>query len=179
MIGLKPGTVTISKHDQRWREIFERERDRIKQALGDVVLAAEHVGSTSVPGLDAKPIVDIAMAIASFESFPPHIPTVEALGYIYRGENGIPRRHYFVYGDPRIVHLHFLERDSDAWHIHLAFRETMRHSPELRQQYMDLKHELATRFPNDRDAYTAGKQAFIHSIIDPIVAEHRSKPTPD
>jgi GrpB-like predicted nucleotidyltransferase (UPF0157 family) len=179
MIGLKPGTVSISQHDQRWNDVFERERDRIKRALGGVVLAAEHVGSTSVPDLAAKPIVDIAIAIASFEDFAPHVTIVETLGYIYRGENGVPRRHYFVLGDPRTVHLHFIEHDSDAWHAHLAFREKMCSSPELRRQYMDLKHDLAARFPNDRDAYTAGKQAFIHSIIDPILAERRRAPTPD
>lgn len=173
MLGLKPGTVEISPHDHRWSDLFARERDRIKEAIGDVALDIQHVGSTSVPGLAAKPIVDIAVAIRSYDEFPPHIPAIERLGYIYRGENGVPRRHYFVLGEPRTVHLHFLERDGDAWHAHLIFRERMRSSPELREQYMALKRRLAKQFPNDRDAYTAGKQQFIHSIIDPALAARR------
>lgn len=166
MTGLKPGRVELSEHDQHWSRVFERERDRVKSALGPEALAIEHVGSTSIPGIAAKPIVDIAVAIREFEAFAPHVPTVERLGYIYRGENGIPRRHYFLLGDPRIVHLHFLEISGPNWRQHLVFRETMRASPKLRRAYEALKRDLAARFPNDREAYTAGKHAFIMEVLE-------------
>ncbi len=173
MLGLEPGTVSISRPDARWRELFARERDRIQEALGPVALDIQHVGSTSIPGLPAKPIVDVAVAIKSYDDFFPYIPVIEKLGYVYRGENGTPRRHYFVLGEPRTVHLHFLEHDSDDWLAHLVFRNRMRRSPALRRRYLRIKRHLAAKYPDDRDAYTAGKQPFIHSVIDPVLAAKR------
>lgn len=179
MIGLKTGTVALSAPDHRWAELFEHERERLARALGEVARAIEHVGSTAIPGLEAKPIIDMMVAVDSYESFFPHVPTVEKLGYIYRGEDGIPRRHLFWNPDPCTVHLRFLEKDSDAWHLHLAFREAMRRSPQLRQQYLELKRDLARRFPHDREAYTAGKQEFICSILAPLLAERKRGQPPE
>jgi len=170
MTGLEPGTVTLSEPDPEWRALFERERDRIKTAVGPVALDIQHIGSTSIPGIAAKPIVDIAVAIVSFEAFDVHVPVIEKLGYIYRGEHGIPRRHYFVLGEPRVVHLHFLEISGEQWRDHLVFRETMRARPDLREAYMNLKRDLVKRFADDRDGYTAGKREFIRGIIGDVVA---------
>jgi GrpB-like predicted nucleotidyltransferase (UPF0157 family) len=179
MVGLEHGKVVVADHDQEWADLFQREHDRIKTALGNIALAIEHVGSTSIRGLAAKPIIDIIVAIDSYESFFPHVPTVEKLGYVYRGEDGLPRRHLFWNDDPCTVHLRFLEKDSESWHSHLAFRETMRGSPELRQAYLDLKRQLAEQFPDDREAYTAGKQEFIQSVLQQLAEERHRHPPPD
>jgi GrpB-like predicted nucleotidyltransferase (UPF0157 family) len=138
--------------------------------LGPHALDIKHVGSTAIPGILAKPILDIAVAVACFEGASVCIAPLEALGYLYRGEHGIPRRHYFVLrapqGDARLVHLHMLEIQSANWEDHLLFRDYLRAHPAEAQAYQALKQQLAARFRHDRHAYTKGKTAFVTRILE-------------
>jgi len=133
------------------------------------VLDLQHVGSTAIPGIRAKPILDIAADVASYEAAAVCIAPLEALGYTYRGENGIPRRRYFVRrtpdGETTLVHLHMLEAHSAEWENHLLFRDYLRAHPQDAQAYQALKEELMARYPRDRGAYTEGKGAFVARIL--------------
>ena len=170
MPGLKSGTVALSAPDPAWHGLFYEESARLLAAAGDFLVAVEHVGSTAIPGLHAKPIVDIAAATPTFEGFVPAIPRIEKLGYTFKGEFGVPRRHFFALGDPTTVHVHIFEEDGKDWREQLLFREVMRASPELRAEYEALKIELAARHANDRPAYTAAKAEFIQRVLRDALA---------
>ncbi len=165
MIGLKPGTVALSAPDPAWHAVFYEESARIIEVARDFLVAVEHVGSTAIPGLHAKPIVDIAAATPTFEGFLPAIPRLEKLGYTFKGEFGVPRRHYFTLGDPVTVHFHVFEEHGKDWREQLLFRDTMRASAALRAEYEALKLDLAARFAHDRPAYTAAKAGFIQRVL--------------
>lgn len=156
-------------------ELFIRERERLQHALAAVVcvLDIQHIGSTAVPGLDAKPIIDIAVGVTSFEDAHVCREPIVALGYAYRGENGIPRRHYFVKNNPdepdasrqRTHHIHVLEAEGKEWQNHLAFRDALCANRDLVHEYAALKHELAACYTNNTVAYCNGKTAFIENVL--------------
>jgi GrpB-like predicted nucleotidyltransferase (UPF0157 family) len=170
MIGLERGIVRIVPHDIEWARLYQHERARLAETLGPHVLDIQHVGSTAIPGILAKPILDIALAVAHFEAATVCIAPLEECGYLYRGENGIPRRHYFVlrapHSDTTQVHLHMHEIHSFEWVNLLLFRDYLRAHPQEAQSYQKLKQTLATQFRHDRQAYTEGKAAFVANILD-------------
>lgn len=165
MIGLERGVVRLAPYAPEWQRCFEAEKTRLQAAIGQYVLDIQHVGSTSIPGMIAKPIIDIGIAVTSFEEARVCIQPIELLGYEYRGDLKIPRRHYFVKGDPRTYHLHMNEIDSRDWENHVLFRDTLIQHPHLAAEYAVLKADLAQRHPTDRDAYLDGKAPFIERVL--------------
>lgn len=165
MLGLEIGFVKLLPHNERWHELFAEEKARLETAIGEFVLEIEHVGSTSVCGIAAKPLLDIAISISNKPNGEKCVAPLDNLGYEYRGENGIAGRFYFVKGAPRTHHLHMLLTDSDEWRNHLAFRDYLRQNPDAAQEYDKLKKELAEKYGNDRDAYLDGKAAFVEKIL--------------
>ena len=166
MIGLERGVVRLAPYTTEWQRRFEAEKIRLQAAIGQYVLDIQHVGSTSIPGMVAKPIIDIGIAVTSLEEASVCIQPIEQLGYEYRGELGIPRRHYFVKGDPRTYHLHINEIDSPDWENQVLFRDTLIRYPRLAQEYAALKAELAQRHPTGRVAYLDGKAPFIERVLE-------------
>jgi GrpB-like predicted nucleotidyltransferase (UPF0157 family) len=165
MIGLERGIVKVAPYTAEWERLFEEEKALLQAAIGRYVLDIQHVGSTAIPGIVAKPIIDIAIAVANFEEASVCIEPVERLGYEYRGENGIPRRHYFVKGDPRTYHIHMNELGSRDWQKLVRFRDYLVQHPDLAEAYAALKTELAGRYPTDREAYQEGKAPFIERVL--------------
>ena len=166
VLGLERDKVSLSPHQEVWARLFEEEKRRL-EGVGEGVLDIQHVGSTAVPGLKAKPILDIAVAVENFEEAFVLVPATERLGYTYRGENGIARRHYFVKGPPngRTHHIHMFEEDNEEWTKHLLFRDYLRTHPETVSAYQALKEDLARRYSEDREAYTDGKHEFIQEVL--------------
>jgi GrpB-like predicted nucleotidyltransferase (UPF0157 family) len=164
-LGLARGIVAIHPYNDEWPRLFEEERAAIAAALGDGALAIEHIGSTSVPGLAAKPIIDIAIAATSFEDSIVFIEPLAALGYEHKGEFGIPRRRYFRKGDPRTHQIHVFEIGGDEWRRHLHFRDHLRSNPASARAYETLKRELAIAHANDREAYTDAKSDFVRAVL--------------
>jgi len=163
--GLYPGELRLVAVGPEWALRFAAERDRLYAALGTAALDIQHVGSTAIPGILAKPILDIAVAIHNFESGSLLVPSLVALGYQYRGENGIPRRHYFVRGTPcRTHHLHVFEQRGPEWERHLRFRDRLLASPATAAQYSELKRTLAAESPESRDRYQSLKSSFIADL---------------
>jgi GrpB-like predicted nucleotidyltransferase (UPF0157 family) len=165
IIGLERGIVKLALYTTEWQRLFEEEKARIQAAIGHWTLDIQHVGSTSIPGVVAKPILDIGVAVENFEEASVCIEPLEQLGYEYCGENGIPRRHFFVMGDPRTHHLHVNEIHSRDWENQVFFRDYLILHPDFAEEYTALKLRLAERFPTDRDAYLEGKAPFIERVL--------------
>ena len=160
--------VVIVEYDPRWPALYEAEASAILGAIGHVIVALEHVGSTSVPGLGAKPIIDILAGVRILADAAQCVEPLRGLGYEYvpEYEAEIPDRRYFRKGPPagRTHHLHLVEHGGEFWMRHLLFRDYLRAHPEAAQAYDRLKRELAARFGSDRDGYTDAKTEFVRSI---------------
>lgn len=164
-LGLASGTVRVVPYDPAWPLLFAQEAERIRVSLGALPVALEHTGSTAVPGLAAKPILDILGGHPQDADVSSYISAIERAGYVHRGEQGIPGRHFFRRGDPRSYHLHLAVRDGSFWREHLAFRDALRRDPRLRAEYEALKLALAKRYPSDRESYIDGKTEFVHHTL--------------
>ena len=165
MVGLEKDTVRLIPYTDEWTRLFEEEKSLLQTAVGKFVLDIQHVGSTSIPGMLAKPIIDIAIAVRNFENAHICIKPIEQIGYEYRGENGIPRRHFFVKGKPRTLHIHMNELGSRDWNNQIIFRDYLTRHPNIAKKYAELKTELAKRYPTDRQSYLDGKSPFIERIL--------------
>ena len=161
-----PQHVTVSDYDPAWLEAYARERKAITGILGDNCLAIYHIGSTSVPGLPAKPIIDIMAAVRSLEQVDEAAGAFAGIGYEFCGEFGIPGRRYLRKGgDERTHQLHIFQAgDWNNIGRHLAFRDFMRSHEKEREEYGTLKKDLARRFPYDIGSYCDGKDAFVRSM---------------
>ena len=164
MLGLKRGTLVLAPYSDDWPRLFEAEKQLIQRAVGPYILDVQHIGSTSIPGLVAKPIIDTMVGIASFEAATVCIKPLEQAGYEYRGENGIPRRHYFVRGTPTTHHTHMFEIDTEDWSRHIRFRDKLRADPALAAEYARLKRQLWETHRDNRQAYQDGKTGFIARV---------------
>lgn len=169
-LGLQRGTTAIRVYDERWSQEFEIEAERLRSILSSFVAQVEHVGSTAVPGLAAKPILDLALAFESAESLTQARRLLRAEGYTDRGDQGEEGGVVFVKGPvrARTHHLHLVRADSNQWRCYLAFRDELRVDPIRREEYASLKRELASRYPRDRPAYQDGKSPFIQETIAPF-----------
>ncbi|WP_137156360.1 GrpB family protein [Rhizobium sp. FKL33] len=158
--------VIIVAYDPAWPEIFEALRRRIAAALGPVAKAVEHVGSTAVPGLAAKPIIDIDVVIADETALPAAINGLAAIGYAHQGEKGVAGRHAFAAPAGLAQHhLYVCAEGSPELRRHLAFRDRLRAEPDLAAAYGALKQRLAAEYGRDRDGYTQAKTAFIEAAL--------------
>lgn len=166
-IGLKRGTVVLEKHHQEWAEAFELEKESLKNLLGDSVLDIQHIGSTSIAGLAAKPIIDMLMAVKSLDEVQSIRRPLESTGYEYRENGSNEDQILFVKGPEalRTHYLHITELDSSVWQNDLAFRNYLRSHPEAVTEYEKLKNELASKYADNRGEYTAGKDTFIKSVL--------------
>jgi GrpB-like predicted nucleotidyltransferase (UPF0157 family) len=169
-IGLKRHTVRVVAHRAQWRGLFERELHALLECVGHLVVDIQHVGSTAVPGLDAKPIIDIALAVPSTGVIPRLGRALGDLGYIYRGDAGGVGGHLFVKEsapDVRTHHLHVVAVGDPQWREWLLFRDELRADETLRARYAALKKDLQERFAEDRRGYTEAKNEFIRGLVHP------------
>jgi GrpB-like predicted nucleotidyltransferase (UPF0157 family) len=159
--------IVIVDYDPYWAKLFEELRTPIANVLGDLALDIEHVGSTSVPGLAAKPIIDMDVVVASTTQLDAVITRLATLGYVHEGNLGISGREAFVCPPftPR-HHLYVCPKDSIALRRHLAFRDYLLKHPDEVHKYGRLKQELAEKFRNDRSAYTNDKDEYIQMITN-------------
>jgi GrpB-like predicted nucleotidyltransferase (UPF0157 family) len=167
--------VAIAPHDPEWLESFRREKAHLYSCLpGELVKRIEHFGSTAVPGLDAKPVVDMLVEVTSLEETKKTIvPILEAQGYDYiwrptSGDDVPPFYAWFIKRDShgrRTHHIHMVEKDFEQWD-RLFFRDYLIEHREIAQEYLALKLRLAARHPNDREAYTQGKTEFVVRITE-------------
>ncbi len=158
--------VVVVPYDPAWPATFELLRARIAPALGGLAVGIEHVGSTAVAGLDAKPIVDVDVVIRHADDLPEVVRRLATLGYTHLGDLGIVGRDAFrSTNDLPRHHLYVCASGAAALQAHLTLRDALRGDPELAREYAALKRALAERHRDDRDAYAEGKSAFITAVL--------------
>jgi GrpB-like predicted nucleotidyltransferase (UPF0157 family) len=160
-----PAIATV-EYDPQWPVMFEVERRRLHDALGDVAVRIEHIGSTAVSGLAAKPIIDIDVYVSAIEPMAAYREPLEALGYVFQFDPETPGLHFFGYPAerPRRFHVHVAELGGRHMVVDLAVRDFLRTHPDVAQEYARLKRALTAQHPGDRDAYIAGKAQFMTEL---------------
>jgi GrpB-like predicted nucleotidyltransferase (UPF0157 family) len=167
-IGLLRHTVRLVQHEPVWELLFATEAAAIRSCLGDIGVDVQHVGSTAVPGLAAKPILDIAVAVNAPEAVALSATLLSGIGYLDRGSAGRNGGHLLVReaeADVRTTHVHIVHVEDPQWEDYLWFRNSLRTDERMRHTYSELKTRLAEAHDTDRRAYTAGKDLFIRSVL--------------
>jgi GrpB-like predicted nucleotidyltransferase (UPF0157 family) len=154
--------LVVVDYDEAWPAWFDELAGPLREALGDLGAEVEHVGSTAVPGLAAKPIIDVDVAVRSAEDVPIAIERLRRLGYVYQGDKGIPGREAFLWPPgARRHHLYVVVAGSEPHTAHIRFRDHLRANPEIAARYAALKKELAVRHADDPLVYTDAKSEFV------------------
>lgn len=159
----------VSPYSAEWPDVFRGIRDELLAVFSPLAVAVEHIGSTSVTGLAAKPVIDVLLGARSLTDIESRIDPLGERGYAYvsKYEREIPMRRYFVKSPAASlrVHVHGVEIGSLIWREHLVFRDALRGDPDLRAKYQMLKLRLAEEFAEDKPAYSAAKEPFIRSVL--------------
>src|SRR5215213_2941589 len=171
--------IVVVPYDEAWPSLYEEERTRIERTIGPWVEEIAHVGSTAVPGLAAKPVIDIMVGVRSLEDSPILVESLVSIGYDYvpEFERVLPFRRYFrkMREGRRTHQIHLVERsNTERWDRHLLFRDYLRANPAIAGEYAHLKYELSDRFGEDREAYTDAKTHFISEVVRRAQENERS-----
>ena len=162
--------IVLAPYDPSWPSKFDAERRTLLSLVAPWRFRIEHVGSTSVPGVGAKPIIDILLGCDRISEFEGCIPALQRAGWQYLPENEeeLPERRFLAKPttQPRSFHLQAVALRTRFWAQHLLFRDRLRESPEIASSYATLKVALARKLGDDREAYTRGKASFITSVLD-------------
>jgi GrpB-like predicted nucleotidyltransferase (UPF0157 family) len=162
--------VELVDHSPDWRDQATLESNRITRALGDILIAVHHVGSTAIAGIRAKPVIDLLPEVKSLDALDRAAPQVCALGYEWRGEFGIPERRYCTLDDPesgaRLVQLHCFARGHPEIERMLVFRDYLRANPDEARAYETEKERLRRLHPDDTMAYAEAKSPWIRSALE-------------
>lgn len=165
-VGLKKGTVELVSHQKEWSENANNIIGLLKQLLGDIAIDIQHIGSTAISSIHAKPIIDIAVAVNNLNDIPPYIEMLKQHNIIFRGER-IAREILFVIGDDEIRthHIHIVKWNGTEWNNYINFRDYLNEYPEKAILYDTCKQKLAMLFSNDRKSYTARKERIIQRLL--------------
>ncbi|MDQ0174982.1 GrpB family protein [Bacillus chungangensis] len=169
--------IKVVNYDENWKKEYKKEEQTIKAILQDDLINSFHIGSTSVPGLKAKPIIDILLVVRDIHTLDLFSKQFEQIGYEVMGEFGIVGRRYFRKGgDNRTHQIHAFQFDNiTEIERHLVFRDYLREYPDICKQYGDLKSELAEQYPNDIEGYGDGKDRFVKEIEKEAIKWYWSK----
>ncbi|MBQ9807087.1 MAG: GrpB family protein [Clostridia bacterium] len=159
--------VVVVPYEEAWKTAFEKIKNEIEAEIGDLVLGIEHVGSTSVEGMSAKPCIDMDVIIKDYSVFDEIVGKLGAIGYIHEGDLGIRNREAFKYTNkPHLMkhHLYVCPQDSEELHRHIIFRDFLRQNIEAVKEYSSVKEKAAELYPNDIDQYIAYKSPCIEEL---------------
>ena len=160
--------IEVVPYDFKWKEEFKKIKKMINTYIGDYIIGIEHVGSTSIEGLDAKPVIDVDVVIESKEILPTIIKRLEMEGYVYEGDLGVEGREAFrrEHNDGMMkYHLYVCPKEGKGYLDHIAFRDYLRENEDARDEYGRLKKELALNYKYDIDNYSDKKTAFVKEIL--------------
>jgi GrpB-like predicted nucleotidyltransferase (UPF0157 family) len=163
--------VIVVPYDYRWKKEFEKIKLYLEKTLENSIIAIEHVGSTSVEGLSAKPILDIDVVIRNYDNFQDVKSRLESIGYYHEGDLGIKDREAFKYTEKHEVmahHLYVCPQDSQELKRHIAFRDYLRTHNEDKDKYSEIKLQVANEYPTDIDSYIEFKSSYIAEIYKKI-----------
>jgi GrpB-like predicted nucleotidyltransferase (UPF0157 family) len=173
--------VDVLPHDRQWHHAFTQEKQQLLQVLGDRVIRIHHMGSTAIPGIFAKPIIDLLVEVTAIARVDECDRSMEAIGYVVMGEHGIPDRRYSYKENSagiRTHHVHIFEGGTSAITQHLAFRDYLIAHPDEAQRYSELKRELAQQYPYDIDRYIEGKAGFVQAMNQKAYQWQTTHPIP-
>ncbi|MFI3547385.1 GrpB family protein [Mammaliicoccus sciuri] len=158
--------VEVKDNQPNWQENFNNEAKKLKTIFNDEIIHIHHIGSTSIQGLKAKPIIDIMVVVKNIEKVDEFNEKLNDLGYENLGENGIPKRRFFIKGKiKRTHHLHVFDyKNKTEIERHLAFKEYLKSHKEIAKEYGELKNELAKNYPEDIKSYVNGKDKYVKKI---------------
>lgn len=159
--------VEVTPYQEEWKQLFENENECLKNIFHSINVDIHHIGSTSVPGLSAKPIIDILLSADKLAYIDQATAQIVTAGYEAKGENGIPGRRYFQKSDKngiRKVHLHAFEKDSHELHRHLVFRDYLIEHPEEAKKYAAIKEKAAKKYEYDIESYIAEKSPLVKEL---------------
>ena len=167
MLGLARGTVRLAPFSPEWNRLFEQEASLLRSVMNAAARQIEHIGSTAIQGMPAKPIIDLMVVVNDLNEAAVWIPRLEKLGYENRTNDTVPDRLFFAKGpnERRTHHLSLTEARSQFCKEKLLFRDYLNSHQAAFDEYRELKEKLAVRYPNDREAYTSGKWGFVERIL--------------
>ena len=165
ILGLENGLVVLARSNSGWSATFKSEASDLNSVMKGRVSGIEHVGSTSIPGIRAKPILDIMVGVLNLTDGIALGPVLAELNYELRPNAGLPGEHVFTKGTPRTHLLHMVEYEGEVWQQKLAFRDALREDTDLALAYEKLKVELSLKYVADRGAYTDGKTEFVRGVV--------------
>lgn len=169
-IGLKRGTVRLEVHNPEWGGLYAKEEELIRNTIGDLIKDIQHIGSTAVPDLHAKPIIDIVIAVADFSVEQDCLGSLVSLGYEYFEDRETIGDHFFAKGpdENRAYYIHMVQSGGQKWKEYLFFRNLLRQNLEIRREYDTLKLDLSKTHADDRKSYTDSKGIFVERILKSI-----------
>ena len=165
VLGVEQGQVRLHPYTPLWAKLYQQEKEQIKTAIGHLIVDIQHIGSTAIPGIKAKPVLDMMAGVKRLEDALLCQAPLAAIGYEYIADAGIPNDYVFGTGVVQTHLLHVVEYGSREWTSNLYFRDALRSDPNLAREYEALKVELSRKFSNSRAEYTAAKSAFISKVI--------------
>ncbi len=167
IIGLQRKKVKLSSFNPVWQKLYKKEAKFLCSAIGKYILDIQHVGSTSIPGAKAKPIIDIAIGVANLKNAEKCVKPLTQLGYEYKYNAGVRGRRFFAKGSEknRTHYIHIVKLNGRVWGNYILFRDYLRKHRAVVKEYNELKEKLAKKYKNDRYTYTAKKDPFIKGII--------------
>ena len=176
-MALKRGIVKLVDYDKKWQEDYKDEEKLLKKVLKDQIIEIHHIGSTSIPGLQAKPVIDILIVIKDLNEIDKIENKLKEYNYENRGQQGVEDRYFFAKGpeDARTHYIHFTEPNSATYYNQVYFKRYLIEHPEYITKYCELKKELACKYADERPKYTKGKNDFITDVIKKAHEEYDDK----
>ncbi len=157
--------VEVVFYNPNWKEMYKEESGKVKNILSDIIIDIHHIGSTAIPGIKAKPVIDILVEVKDIEGVDQYNHKMKELGYEVMGEYGIPKRRFFRKGgDKRTHHIHIFQVGNEEIERHIKFKEYLIAHPDKAREYSRLKEELANKYTYDVENYTNHKSDFIKEI---------------
>ena len=168
-LGLKRGTVHLESHDKQWEEVAVQTIRKLKAILGEDAIDIQHIGSTAIPAIKAKPIIDIAVGVDDFNRVLLHNEQLQQEGIVYRGSD-VEHQLLYVMGDMekdiRIYHIHVVKWNGTEWRNYIHFRDCLNSNENMALQYQRVKEELESKYADNRGLYTKGKKDIIDIILN-------------
>ena len=157
--------VEVVSYNSNWKEMYKEESEKIKNILNDIIIDIHHIGSTAIPGIKAKPVIDILVEVKDIEAVDQYNNRMEELGYEVMGEHGIPKRRFFRKGrNKRTHHIHIFQVGNEEIERHINFKLYLITHPDKAREYSKLKEKLANKYTYDVENYTNGKSDFIKEV---------------
>ena len=157
--------MKLVSYTNQWAVIYQMEKDKLISLLGDDALDIQHIGSTAIPEIASKPIVDIMILLHSIQQVPQYFDALDELGYEYAKDRSSTERYFFTKGNPVTVHLSLTDRSTPYWDRQIVFRDYLLSHPETAKEYEALKGPLIEKYPSGKDKYSSGKSEFVTAVL--------------